>query len=78
MANMTVLVRTVVRATSNNALTVSENVAVTVVAGGGERARRQAVATAAVASDSTSSVTNRIMYNGCDIPISDYPAGHIF
>jgi hypothetical protein len=78
MATYTEHVLVVARATSNSAMSWTTSSAVSITAGMGERARRQAVATAVVAADSTSSVTNRILYNGCDIPASDYPAGHIF
>jgi hypothetical protein len=78
MATYTEHVTVVARAIPGSTLTWTTASAVTITAGMGERARRQAVATAVVAADSTMSATNRIQYNGCDIPASDYPAGHTF
>jgi hypothetical protein len=74
----TVKVDVVARAVSNSAMTFTNSSSVSITSGMGEDARRKAIATAVVASDTTQSATNRIRYNGYDIPIWDYPAGHTF
>lgn len=78
MGTTNITVRTIKRAIPGNALTITDNVTVAVDLSQGEEARRKAIVTAIIASDSTSSTTNGIHYNAQPIPVWDYPAGHTF